>query len=182
MYQFFVQPEQIQGKTIRITGNDVNHIKNVLRMKPGEEISVSNGVDGKEYRMTCVSMGNPHAVIFSDGVEEMDLEKIGPSFENHERFPRRINTEFVEIRDRGRVRMRVWERGTGETLACGTGCCATAVAGVLNGLTDRKVTVEVTGGELLIEWDEQTNHVFMTGPARFVFEGTVEWEKGTPGL
>lgn len=139
-------------------------------------------VDGKEYRMTCVSMGNPHAVIFSDGVEEMDLEKIGPSFENHERFPRRINTEFVEIRDRGRVRMRVWERGTGETLACGTGCCATAVAGVLNGLTDRKVTVEVTGGELLIEWDEQTNHVFMTGPARFVFEGTVEWEKGTPGL
>lgn len=139
-------------------------------------------VDGKEYRMTCVSMGNPHAVIFSDGVEEMDLEKIGPSFENNERFPRRINTEFVEIRDRGRVRMRVWERGTGETLACGTGCCATAVAGVLNGLTDRKVTVEVTGGELLIEWDEQTNHVFMTGPARFVFEGTVEWEKGTPGL
>lgn len=133
-------------------------------------------VEGKEYRMTCVSMGNPHAVIFTDGVEEMDLEKIGPSFENHERFPKRVNTEFAQIRDRQRVRMRVWERGTGETLACGTGCCATAVAGVLNGLTDRKVTVEVTGGELVIEWDEESGHVFMTGPAQFVFEGSMEWE------
>ncbi len=130
-------------------------------------------VQGQEYRMTCVSMGNPHAVIFCDRIDEMDLEKIGPSFENHPRFPRRTNTEFVQILDRDRVKMRVWERGTGETLACGTGCCATVVAGVLNGLTGRRVTVSVLGGELCIEWDERTGHVFMTGPAAFVFDGKI---------
>ncbi len=128
-------------------------------------------VDGKEYLMTCVSMGNPHAIVFRDGVKEMDLEKIGPSFEHHERFPKRTNTEFVEVLDRQTVFMRVWERGTGETLACGTGCCATAVACVLNGLTDNKVTVKVLGGELLIEWDREANLVYMTGPAVTVFEG-----------
>ena len=128
---------------------------------------------GEEYRMTCVSMGNPHAVIFTTGVAEMNLEKIGPSFENHERFPRRTNTEFVEIIDRNTVFMRVWERGTGETLACGTGCCATAVACVLNGLTGEKVTVKLLGGELLIEWDRENNLVYMTGPAEIVFEGEV---------
>jgi len=131
-------------------------------------------VDGKEYRMTCVSMGNPHAVIFAEGVADMDLEKIGPSFENHERFPKRTNTEFVEIVDRQNVFMRVWERGTGETLACGTGCCATAVACILNGLTDDKITVKVLGGEIQIEWDREQNLVFMTGPAVIVFEGEVE--------
>lgn len=131
-------------------------------------------VDGKEYRMTCVSMGNPHAIVFTEGVADMDLEKIGPSFENHERFPRRINTEFVEIIDRQNVSMRVWERGTGETLACGTGCCATAVACVLNGLTDNAITVKVLGGEIQIEWDREQNLVFMTGPAATVFEGEVD--------
>jgi len=131
-------------------------------------------VDGKEYRMTCVSMGNPHAVIFAEGVADMDLEKIGPSFENHERFPKRTNTEFVEIVDRQHVFMRVWERGTGETLACGTGCCATAVACILNGLTDEKVTVKVLGGEIQIEWEREQNLVYMTGPAVTVFEGEVE--------
>ncbi len=131
-------------------------------------------VEGEEYRMTCVSMGNPHAVIFTEGVAELDLEKIGPSFENHERFPKRTNTEFVEIIDRQNVFMRVWERGTGETLACGTGCCATAVACILNGLTDDKVTVKVLGGEIQIEWDREQNLVFMTGPAVTVFEGEVE--------
>lgn len=131
-------------------------------------------VDGAEYRMTCVSVGNPHAVIFTEGVAQMDLEKIGPSFENHERFPKRTNTEFVEIMDRQNVFMRVWERGTGETLACGTGCCATAVACILNGLTDDKITVKVLGGEIQIEWDREQNLVFMTGPAVTVFEGEVE--------
>ena len=130
-------------------------------------------VDGKEYRMTCVSMGNPHAVVFMNGVKELDLEKIGPSFENHKCFPRRTNTEFVEILDRQNVLMRVWERGTGETLACGTGCCATAVACVLNGLTDEKVTVKVLGGEIHIEWDRENNLVYMTGPAATVFEGVI---------
>ncbi len=131
-------------------------------------------VQGKEYRMTCVSMGNPHAVVFMDGVKDLQIEAVGPYFENHERFPRRTNTEFVEILDRQNVFMRVWERGTGETLACGTGCCATAVACVLNGLTDEKVTVNVLGGQIEIEWDREQNLVFMTGPATTVFEGEVE--------
>ncbi len=131
-------------------------------------------VDGKEYHMTCVSMGNPHAVIFTEGVADMKLEQIGPSFENHVRFPRRTNTEFVEIIDKKNVFMRVWERGTGETLACGTGCCATAVACVLNGLTEDKITVKLLGGEIQIEWDREQNLVFMTGPATTVFEGEVD--------
>lgn len=131
-------------------------------------------VCGREYRMTCVSMGNPHAVVFTDDVEELDLEKTGPCFEKHERFPRRTNTEFVRVLSRDRIKMRVWERGTGETLACGTGCCAAAVACVLNGLTGRHVTVEVLGGELVIDWEEKTNRVFMTGPAQFVFDGETE--------
>lgn len=130
-------------------------------------------VDGREYRMTCVSMGNPHAVIFTQDVADMKLERIGPLFENHERFPKRTNTEFVEVLDRQTVFMRVWERGTGETLACGTGCCATAVACILNGLTDDRVTVKLLGGELFIEWDREQNLIYMTGPAVTVFEGTV---------
>lgn len=130
-------------------------------------------VEDTEYRMTCVSMGNPHAIIFKSGVKEMNLEAIGPKFENHECFPNRTNTEFVEVIDRNTVFMRVWERGTGETLACGTGCCATAVAAVLNGLTENTVTVKLLGGELLIEWDREENLVYMTGPAVTVFEGEV---------
>ena len=124
--------------------------------------------------MTCVSMGNPHAVVFVRGVADMKLEQIGPLFENHVRFPERVNTEFVEVLDRRTVFMRVWERGTGETLACGTGCCATAVACVLNGLTEPEITVKLLGGELQIEWDRDQNAVYMTGPATTVFEGEVE--------
>lgn len=131
-------------------------------------------VDGREYRMTCVSMGNPHAVIFAEGVADMELEGLGPKFENHARFPRRTNTEFVEIIDRQHVFMRVWERGTGETLACGTGCCAVAAACVMNGLTDDKITVKLLGGELQIEWNREENVIYMTGPAVTVFEGQTE--------
>lgn len=130
-------------------------------------------VNGKDYRMTCVSMGNPHAVVFMKGVRELDIESVGPFFENHRRFPRRTNTEFVEIIDKSHVLMRVWERGTGETLACGTGCCATVVACILNGLTDEKVDVEVLGGHVLIEWDRNENLVYMTGPAKVSFEGNI---------
>lgn len=129
---------------------------------------------GTVYEMTCVSMGNPHAVVYMDDVAGLEIEKTGPFFENHSRFPRRVNTEFVKVLDRNTVEMRVWERGSGETLACGTGCCAVAVACVLNGLTERKVTVKVLGGRLEIEWDEKTNRVYMTGPAETVFEGSVE--------
>ncbi len=137
-------------------------------------INVPIEVQGKEYRMTCVSMGNPHAVVFVDSTEDFPLEQVGPYFENHPCFPNRTNTEFVQVIDRGRVRMRVWERGTGETLACGTGCCATAVACVLNGLTDNAITVEVLGGALQIEWDRDNDLVWMTGPATVVFSGEIE--------
>ena len=144
---------------------------------PGREkeqiISEPIEVQGKEYKMTCVSMGNPHAVVFMDDVTNLKIEKIGPYFENHERFPNRINTEFVKVLDRQNVQMRVWERGTGETLACGTGCCATVVACILNGLTDNAVTVKLLGGEIEIAWDREANLVYMTGPATTVFEGEV---------
>ena len=128
-------------------------------------------VQGIEYKMTCVSMGNPHAVVFMDDVTHLEIEKIGPDFENHKRFPNRINTEFVKVLDRQTVQMRVWERGTGETLACGTGCCATVVACILNGLTDNTVTVKLLGGEIEITWDREENLVYMTGPAVTVFSG-----------
>ncbi|MDE6663751.1 MAG: diaminopimelate epimerase [Lachnospiraceae bacterium] len=132
-------------------------------------------VRGKEYKMTCVSMGNPHAVVFMDDVENLEIEQIGPYFENHECFPNRTNTEFVQIIDRKNVCMRVWERGTGETLACGTGCCATVVASILNNLTDEAVTVKLLGGELEIEWDRENNLVYMTGPAVTAFEGEYDY-------
>ena len=138
-----------------------------------DELIYISEVD-ESYHMTCVSMGNPHAVIFMEDVENLQIEKIGPYFENHCRFPNRTNTEFVKVLDRNNVQMRVWERGTGETLACGTGCCATAVACILNGLTDEEVTVHVLGGKIKIFWDRENNLVYMTGPAETVFEGEIE--------
>ena len=129
--------------------------------------------DSGYYEMTCVSMGNPHAVVYIESTDDLDIEEIGPLFENHSRFPNRTNTEFVQIVDRDHVKMRVWERGSGETLACGTGCCAVCVAGVLNGVTSPRLEVEVLGGTLLIEWDPEENLVWMTGPATTVFEGTI---------
>ena len=133
----------------------------------------SEGQDPGVYEMTCVSMGNPHAVVYIDDTDSLDIEAVGPLFENHERFPNRTNAEFVEIIDEGHVKMRVWERGSGETLACGTGCCAVCVAGVLNGFTAPRLEVQVLGGSLLIEWDPEENIVWMTGPATTVFEGSI---------
>lgn len=130
-------------------------------------------VDGETYRMTGVSMGNPHTVVFVDDVKGMPLEKIGPKFEHHERFPKRINTEFVRVIDRKTVEMRVWERGSGETLACGTGACAVAVACILNGFTEDKVTVKLPGGDLQIEWNREENKVYMTGEAQVSFDGEI---------
>lgn len=142
-------------------------------MPDGEEQAVDAPitVNGKEYRMTCVSMGNPHTVVFVTDVTDMEIDRIGPCFENHKRFPKRVNTEFVRVIDRNHVEMRVWERGSGETLACGTGSCATVAACVLNGLTDNVVTVKLLGGELLIEWDREADLMYMTGPASIVYEG-----------
>lgn len=128
----------------------------------------------KEYLMTCVSMGNPHAVVFVDDVEGVKIEEIGPHIENHDFFPNRTNVEFVKVLDENTVQMRVWERGTGETLACGTGACAAAVACITKGLTGEQVTVKLPGGDLEIFWDRKENSVFMTGPASHVFKGEVE--------
>ena len=131
-------------------------------------------VGGKEYRTTCVSMGNPHSVVFVEDTDTFPLEEVGPLFENNEFFPRRVNAEFVQIVDRTYAKMRVWERGSGETLACGTGTCASVVAAILNGLTEDEVTVRLLGGELVIRWDRDENAVYMTGPARVVFDGEIE--------
>ena len=125
------------------------------------------------YNITTVSMGNPHAVIFTTDILQLDLPKIGPVIENATIFPRRTNTEFIEVLTNNHVKMRVWERGSGETMACGTGACASVVAGVLNGLISRRTTVELLGGELTIEWKEEDNHVYLTGGATTVFEGEI---------
>lgn len=139
-----------------------------------EFINKCISVGGDEYDITCVSMGNPHAVTYMDNIDDLDIENIGPLFETHQIFPSHTNTEFVKIIDKNTLQMRVWERGAGETLACGTGACAVLVSSVLNGLSDRKATVKLLGGDLEIEWNEGDNCVYMTGPAATVFEG--EWK------
>ena len=150
------------------------------RLSPSQIPVISNeepvknlkiNVKGKEFIFTCVSMGNPHAITIVDNVKDFDVEKYGKAVEVDEVFPKKTNVEFIEIVDNQHIKMRVWERGTGETLACGTGACATAVACNLNGLTDEHVFVELLGGTLEIEWNKQDNHVYMTGPAVTVFDG-----------
>ena len=133
-------------------------------------------VNGETYYITAVSMGNPHAIVYMTDVDHLDIEKIGPSFENHVAFPDRVNTEFVEVLDEHTVKMRVWERGSGETLACGTGACAVAVASILNERvdSDKPVTVKLLGGDLEIYWNRQENLVYMTGPATTVFDGEID--------
>lgn len=131
-------------------------------------------VAGKEYKMTCVSMGNPHSVVFVDDVDNFPLHEVGPLFEHHKAFPRRVNAEFCQVIDRTHAKMRVWERGTGETLACGTGTCATAVACILNGKTEDEMTITLLGGDLIIRWDREKNVIYMTGPARVVFDGEID--------
>ena len=145
-----------------------------VRSEKEQVIDESVMVDGKEWKITCVSMGNPHAITYIDDVKNLEIEKIGPKFENHEIFPDRVNTEFVRVIDRNTVEMRVWERGSGETLACGTGACAVAVSSILNGLTEEKVTVKLLGGDLKIFWDRTENKVYMTGSATTVFDGEID--------
>ncbi len=159
----------------KITG----YLREGLSNMPSDAcIDAPINVAGRDWKMTCVSMGNPHAVVFLPeemSLEEFDIEHIGPLFENHKVFPKRVNTEFVKIDDRGNVHMRVWERGTGETLACGTGCCATTVACILNGHTDNKVVVHVLGGDVTCSWNgDGESSVIMEGPASTVFEGVIE--------
>ncbi|EOS58003.1 diaminopimelate epimerase [Paenibacillus barengoltzii] len=130
--------------------------------------------DGQEFKFTAVSMGNPHCVIYVDDASNFEVTTWGPKLEVHPYFPRKINVEFATVTNRERVEMRVWERGAGPTLACGTGACATLVSSVLNGLTDRAAWIGLKGGDLFIEWDERDNHVYMTGPAEAVYKGNVE--------
>lgn len=140
----------------------------------GTAVAYPLEVDGSVWNVTAVSMGNPHAVVYIDDVDGLEIEKIGPAFEHHPAFPDRVNTEFVRVIDRHTVQMRVWERGSGETLACGTGACAVAVSSILNGFVeDGEVTVKLLGGDLRIEWNRQENTVYMTGPATTVFEGEI---------
>lgn len=144
----------------------------VVSEKP-EVVNEPITVAGTVYQVTCVSMGNPHAVVFVDNVKELSLETIGPKFEHHAWFPRRINTEFVEVLNPHEVNMRVWERGAGETLACGTGACASAVACILNHMTENEITLHLVGGDLRVQWDRDKNRIFMTGPATVVFDGEI---------
>jgi diaminopimelate epimerase len=140
----------------------------------GQMINQPLTIEGQSYQVTCVSMGNPHCVTFVDAIDPLELEKIGPKFEHHPLFPKRINTEFIHAVSPTELNMRVWERGSGETWACGTGACAAAVAAVLNQKASRRVTIHLRGGDLEIEWRAEDNHVYMTGPAEEVFEGTIE--------
>lgn len=141
-----------------------------------EMINAPLKVNGETYYITAVSMGNPHAIVYITDVDHLDIGEIGPYFENHMAFPDRVNTEFVEVLDDHTLKMRVWERGSGETLACGTGACAVAVASILNGHVDgeKPVTVKLLGGDLEIFWDRQENLVYMTGPAATVFDGEID--------
>nr|WP_177297823.1 diaminopimelate epimerase [uncultured Blautia sp.] len=158
-------------------GSPILNAKTIPVVSPREQvINEPLDVNGKIYHITAVSMGNPHAIVYMDDVDGLDIARIGPLFENHINFPDRINTEFVKVIDRHTLQMRVWERGSGETLACGTGACAVAVASTLNGLVDEDVpiTVKLLGGDLEILWNRQENLVYMTGPATTVFEGEID--------
>jgi diaminopimelate epimerase len=144
-----------------------------IPLKSDKDIFINEAifVEDKEYKITCLSMGNPHGVVFVENTDEFPVKEIGPLFENHPIFPDRVNTEFVELISRNHIKMRVWERGSGETLACGTGACAAAVASILNGYTDYELKVSLLGGDLHIRYDRDANLVYMTGPAVTVFEG-----------
>ncbi|MDD6483478.1 MAG: diaminopimelate epimerase [Clostridiales bacterium] len=175
-------------KILKLNLNDKGEVETVcVNMGTPEldpaKIPIDSGLDrfieqpvtvlGKEYKVTGVSMGNPHAVTYVEDTNSIDIEKIGPKFENHPLFPKRINTEFAQIVDRHTIKMRVWERGACETLACGTGACATMVAANLSGLVDDEADLVLLGGTLNIRWDKSENKVYMTGPAKFVFDGTI---------
>ena len=185
-----VTVETLSGiKTLFLSVNDEDRVESVRvnvgkpSLTPAEIPVVSDKeqvldesikVAGKKFKMTCVSMGNPHCVVFVDDVDNLDIEKYGPEFENNELFPDRINTEFVQVVDKNHIKMRVWERGSGETMACGTGASASAVASYLNEFTENEVYVELLGGTLYIEYDTSEDAVYMTGPAEISFEGEIE--------
>lgn len=175
-----LQPSQVP---VDITG--LESYKNMSKEQMQKEkenvtepvVSEHIKVNDKEYEVTCVSMGNPHAIVYLDNdidIKKFEIEKIGPAFENHKAFPDRINTEFIQVLDKDNLNMRVWERGSGETLACGTGACASLVATVLNGKCNDTATLHLLGGDLKITWDKKDNTVYLEGPAKTVFTGEIE--------
>lgn len=170
-------PENGKVESVRVDMGKAILIPKDIPVKSEKERFISEpvNVDGREYKITCVSMGNPHAVVYMDNIDSLELEKIGPSFENHELFPDRINTEFIEVIDSETLKMRVWERGSGETFACGTGACASVVASVLNGYCEmgREVTVHLRGGDLKITYNNDET-VIMKGPAAIVCDGDID--------
>ncbi len=169
-----VRPKVLENGTVRVDMGEPRLLRGEIPVagNPAEQArEVKLRADGRDFTAFCVSMGNPHAVIFVPDIEAVELEKWGPVLECDPQFPKKINVEFVEVRSPGMVRMRVWERGCGITMACGTGSCATAVAGHLSGRTGSCVTVLLDGGELLVEHSAADNHVYMTGPAGEVFRG-----------
>ncbi|MFQ5683603.1 MAG: diaminopimelate epimerase [Candidatus Binatia bacterium] len=168
-----VRPRLIEDRVEVDMGEPILEGRKVPVNADGQIIDYTLEVDGVSYSVCCLSMGNPHCVLYLDEVEHLDIEETGKRFEYHPFFPKRVNTEFVQILSPHEVRMRVWERGAGETWACGTGACAVAVAGALTGKTKRKLTVHLRGGDLFIEWRED-NHVYMTGEAEEVFEGKIK--------
>lgn len=167
--------ENGQVQSVRVDmGAPILYPPDIPATFPGQRaVDVPLTVDGKEYRVTAVSMGNPHCVLFVDDVDALDLEKIGPAFEHHPAFPERVNTEFVQLQGPGEGKMRVWERGSGETWACGTGACASVAACVLNGKTGPDVLLHLKGGDLRIHW-QPGESLFMEGPAAFVFDGEID--------
>ena len=162
------------GRNVRVKVDmgepELNPARIPVRLEGDQAIGVPVEAAGKKMKMTCVSMGNPHAVIAVDDADSFDVHGIGAELEVNPLFPNKTNVEFVTVKDRRHLRMRVWERGSGETMACGTGACATLVACVLNGLCDRKAVLELNGGPLTVEWDSEDNHVYQEGPAEFVFD------------
>jgi len=171
--QLFVSHDTVERVRVNMGRPELERAKIPMKGPDGRVVAERLDVLDRSFQITAVNMGNPHCVTFIDDVDGFDVAQYGPAIERHPSFPARVNAEFVEVVDRGHVRMRVWERGTGETLACGTGACAVCVAGVLNDLTLRAVAVQLPGGELELEWSERDDTVALTGPARDVFTG--EW-------
>lgn len=177
--------EKNKVKTVKVDMGEPILDNKLIPAKDGKNFKSKNGinfykvnidVNSELKELTCVSMGNPHAIEFVDNVSDLKIEKYGPTIEIDTHFPKKVNVEFIEIIDKNYIKMRVWERGSGETLACGTGACASVVASILNGYTNRNVTVELLGGKLDIEWNEDDNHIYMTGPATTVFEGELNFK------
>lgn len=172
---------QLHIKNNKVTEVTVDMGEPILEYEKIPVISNSKNieitVENRKFTLNCVSMGNPHAVTQVDNLENFDIQKYGAILENNEHFPQKANIEFIKVIDEGNIKVRVWERGAGETMACGTGACAVAVAAYLKGLTNEKVNVQLLGGTLQIEWNKENNHIYMTGPAETVFEGVIEYDK-----